>query len=272
MPAALRGRVTLACLAVIAALALVAILAPAIAPYNPVAQSLASANLDPSRAHWLGTDQFGRDILSRIIFGTRTSLLLGVISPLVAAAFGSVLGAAAGYFGGIADRLIGRLTDLLLAFPALLIGIMVAAALGPGFWELVAALAISFAPRFVRIARASTQTVRAEPYIEAAVATGLSHVRIVLRHVLPNIAGPIIVMLTLWVATAIRLEATLSFLGLGTQPPRASWGNIVRDGLDNLFGSPWPIVSAGAAITLTALAFSLVGDALRDVLDPELRD
>ena len=138
--------------------------------------------------------------------------------------------------------------------------------------ELVAALAISFAPRFVRIARSSTQTIRAEPYIEAAVATGLGHARIVLRHILPNIAGPIIVMLTLWVATAIRLEATLSFLGLGTQPPRPSWGNIVRDGLDNLFGSPWPIVSAGAAITVTALAFSLVGDALRDVLDPEARE
>ena len=256
----------------IAALALVAILAPVIAPYDPVAQSLASANLDPSRAHWLGTDQFGRDILSRIIFGTRTSLLLGLISPLVAGLCGTLLGAAAGYFGGIADRLIGRLTDLLLAFPALLIGIMVAAALGPGFWELVAALAISFAPRFVRIARSSTQTIRAEPYIEAAVATGLGHTRIVLRHILPNIAGPIIVMLTLWVATAIRLEATLSFLGLGTQPPRPSWGNIVRDGLDNLFGSPWPIVSAGAAITVTALAFSLVGDALRDVLDPEARE
>lgn len=266
------GRITTVCLVLIAALVLLAIFAPWIAPYDPVAQSLASANLDPSGAHWLGTDQFGRDVLSRIIFGTRTSLLLGLISPLVAAVCGSLLGAMAGYFGGITDRLIGRLSDLLLAFPALLIGIMVAAALGPGFWELVAALAISFAPRFVRIARSSTQTVCAESYIEAAVATGLTHARIVVRHILPNIAGPIVVMLTLWVATAIRLEATLSFLGLGTQPPRPSWGNIIRDGLDNLFGSPWPIVSAGAAITLTALAFSLVGDAVRDALDPGLRD
>ncbi len=264
----LRRPVVRVCLGVIVALGLIAIFAPAIAPYDPVAQSVMAANLDPSAQHWLGTDQFGRDILSRIIFGTRASLTLGLLSPLIAAVCGSLLGIAAGYFGGLADRLIGRLTDILLAFPALLIGIMVAAALGPGFWELVSALAISFAPRFARIARASTQSVRAENYIEAAVASGLTHRRILLRHILPNIAGPIVVVLTLWVATAIRLEATLSFLGLGTQAPKPSWGNIIRDGLDNLFGSPWPIVSAGAAITLTALAFSLIGDAVRDALDP----
>ena len=268
----LGNRVTLACLLAVAALALLAIFAPEIAPYDPVAQSLLDANLDPSPEHWLGTDQFGRDVLSRIVFGTRASLLLGLISPAVAAVCGSLLGIVAGYFGGLADRLIGRLTDLLLAFPALLIGIMVAAALGPGFWELVTALAVSFAPRFARIARASTLSVRAESFVEAAVAVGLAHPRIVARHILPNVAGPIIVVLTLWVATAIRLEATLSFLGLGTQAPQPSWGNIIRDGLDNLFGSPWPIVSAGAAITLTALAFSLIGDAVRDALDPEMRD
>lgn len=266
------NRVTVFCLGVIAALALVAVFAPDIAPYDPVAQSLSSANLDPSPAHWLGTDQFGRDILSRIIFGTRASLLLGLVSPAVAAVCGSLLGVAAGYFGGLTDRLIGRVTDLLLAFPALLIGIMVAGALGPGFWELVAALAVSFAPRFARIARSSTQSIRAETFVEAAVATGVGPLRIVSRHILPNIAGPIVVVLTLWVATAIRLEATLSFLGLGTQAPKPSWGNIIRDGLDNLFGSPWPIVSAGAAITVTALAFSLIGDAVRDALDPEIRD
>ena len=270
--ALLANKVTLFCLLLIAALALLAIFAPAIAPYDPLTQSLLAANLDPSPEHWLGTDQFGRDVLSRIIFGTRASLLLGLISPAVAAIGGTLLGVIAGYAGGLTDRLIGRLADVLLAFPALLIGIMVAAALGPGFWELVTALALSFAPRFTRIARVSTLSVCAEPYLEAAQATGLKHKRIILRHILPNIAGPIIVVLTLWVATAIRLEATLSFLGLGTQAPQPSWGNIIRDGLDNLFGSPWPIVSAGAAITLTALAFSLIGDAVRDALDPEMRD
>jgi len=268
----LKDRVTLLCVVALTALAAVAIFAKLIAPYDPVAQSVLAANLEPSAEHWLGTDQFGRDVLSRIIFGSRASLLLGLISPVVAAVAGGVLGVVAGYAGGVADRVIGRLSDLLLAFPALLIGIMVAAALGPGFWELVAALAFSFAPRFTRIARASTLAVCAEPYVEAAVAAGSGHGRIVRRHIVPNIAGPVVVVLTLWVATAIRLEATLSFLGLGTQAPQPSWGNIIRDGLDNLFGSPWPIVSAGAAITLTALAFSLIGDAVRDALDPEIRD
>ncbi len=136
----------------------------------------------------------------------------------------------------------------------------------------MAALALAFAPRFVRIARASTLSVRNEPFVEAAVAAGVTHPRIITRHILPNVSGAIMVVLTLWVATAIRLEATLSFLGLGTQAPQPSWGNIIRDGLANLFGSPWPIITAGAAITVTVLAFNLIGDAVRDALDPELRD
>jgi peptide/nickel transport system permease protein len=273
MVAALLGNPVAACaFACLLLLAAIAIFAPVIAPYDPLTQSVLNANLQPTGAHWLGTDQFGRDVLSRIIFGARSSLLLGVISPLIAAIFGSVLGITAGYFGGFVDRIAGRLIDLLLAFPALLLGILVAAALGPGFWELVAALAVSFAPRFARIARASTLSVRTEPFVEAAVASGVRHARIIVRHIVPNVAGPIVVVLTLWVATAIRLEATLSFLGLGTQAPQPSWGNIIRDGLNNLFGSAWPIVSAGLAITVTVLAFNLLGDAVRDVLDPELRE
>jgi peptide/nickel transport system permease protein len=271
--AALLGEpVTAGAFACLLLLAGIAVFAPWIAPYDPLTQSVLNANLQPTAAHLLGTDQFGRDVLSRIIFGARSSLLLGVISPFIAAIAGSLLGVTAGYFGGIVDRIAGRLIDLLLAFPALLLGILVAAALGPGFWELVAALAVSFAPRFARIARASTLSVRTEPFIEAAVASGVRHPRIILRHVVPNVAGPIVVVLTLWVATAIRLEATLSFLGLGTQAPQPSWGNIIRDGLNNLFGSAWPIVSAGLAITVTVLAFNLVGDAVRDALDPELRE
>lgn len=270
---ALLGNPVTACaIAALILLAAIAIFAPAIAPYDPLTQSVLNANLQPTAAHWLGTDQFGRDVLSRIIFGARSSLLLGVISPAIAAIFGSILGITAGYFGGLVDRLAGRLIDLLLAFPALLLGILVAAALGPGFWELVAALAVSFAPRFARIARASTLSVRTEPFVEAAVASGVRHALIIARHIVPNVAGPIVVVLTLWVATAVRLEATLSFLGLGTQAPQPSWGNIIRDGLNNLFGSSWPIVSAGLAITVTVLAFNLLGDAVRDVLDPELRE
>ena len=174
--AALAGNpVTVGAAACVLLLAGIAVFAPAIAPYDPLTQSVLHGNLPPSAEHWLGTDQFGRDVLSRVIYGARSSLLLGALSPLVAGAGGSLLGVTAGYFGGIVDRLAGRLIDLLLAFPALLLGILVAAALGPGFWELVAALAISFAPRFARIARASTLSVRTEPFVEAAVASGVRH-------------------------------------------------------------------------------------------------
>jgi peptide/nickel transport system permease protein len=251
---------------------LIAIFAGQISPYNPVQQSILSVNQAPSAAHWLGTDGFGRDVLTRIFYGARTSLILGVLSPVLAAIIGTVLGLYAGYFGGWADRIIGRLIDLLLAFPDLLLGILVAAALSSGFWSMVAVLTIAFSPRFARIARASTLALRHEPFVEAAVAASVSHPVIIFRHIMPNIIGPIVVVFTLWIATAIRLEATLSFLGLGTQPPEPSWGNIIRDGLDNMFGSPWPIIGAGIAISLTVLGFNMIGDAVRDVLDPERRE
>ena len=175
----------------------------------------------------------------------------------------------AGYFGGVADRLISRLVDLLLAFPELLLAIIIAAVLGGGFWNIVVVLTFAFIPGFARVARAQTLAVKQEPYVEAAVTVGVSHARIILRHIVPNIAAPIVVLVTLWTASAIRLEASLSFLGIGTQAPNPSWGNIIRDGLNNLFGSPWPIIAAGFAITCVVLAFNLFGDALRDVLDPE---
>ena len=266
-----REPLTLAFFIVLSGIVLTAALADVIAPYDPLAQSLLSLNQEPSGAHWFGTDQFGRDVLSRIIFGARTSLIVGLTAPILAALIGTTLGLYAGYFGGWADRLIGRLVDLLLAFPALLLGILVAAVLSAGFWSMVAVLTIALAPRFARIARASTLSLRRASFVEAAIAAGLRHPLIIVRHVLPNIMGPIVVVLTLWIATAIRLEATLSFLGLGTQPPQPSWGNIIRDGLNNMFGSAWPIIAAGAAITVTVLALNMIGDAVRDVLDPETR-
>jgi peptide/nickel transport system permease protein len=266
-----RERLTLIFFFVLLGIVLVAIFADLIAPYDPVAQSLLAVNQQPSAAHWLGTDQFGRDVLSRIIYGARTSLILGLSAPVLAAIIGTPLGVYAGYVGGWQDRLIGRMVDLLLSFPALLLGILVAAALSAGFWSMVAVLTIAFAPRFARIARASTLSLRTAPFVEAAVAAGLSHPVIIVRHILPNIMGPIVVVLTLWIATAIRLEATLSFLGLGTQPPQPSWGNIIRDGLNNMFGSAWPIIAAGVAITITVLALNMIGDVVRDILDPDTR-
>ena len=247
----------------------IAIAAPWIAPHDPLAQSFLRINSYPSAEHWLGTDQLGRDVFSRLLFGARNSLIFGLISPAIAAVVGTTLGVAAGYFGGIVDRVVSRLVDTLLAFPELLLAIMVAAVLGGGFWNVVMVIAVAFIPGFARVARSTTLAVKQEPYIEAAVAVGLGTPKTIWRHVLPNISAPIVVLATLWVASAIRLEASLSFLGIGTQPPNPSWGNIIRDGLGNIFGSPWPIIGAGAAITAVVLAFNIFGDALRDLLDPE---
>jgi peptide/nickel transport system permease protein len=260
---------TIAAALVVLGFIVVALLAPVIAPHDPLAQSYLRINAYPSADYWLGTDQFGRDVLSRLLYGARNSLLFGLISPAIAATVGTALGVSAGYFGGAVDRVVSRLIDTLLAFPELLLAIMVAAVLGGGFWNVVMVIAIAFVPGFARVARAATLSVMQEPYIEATVAVGLGTPKTIWRHVLPNISAPIVVLATLWVASAIRLEASLSFLGIGTRPPAPSWGNIIRDGLGNIFGSPWPIVGAGAAITIVVLAFNLVGDALRDLLDPD---
>ncbi len=260
---------TLLALVVIVVFAATALAAPWLAPYDPLSQSMTRINLDPSWRNWLGTDQFGRDVLSRMIWGSRNSLIFGLLAPGFAAIIGTALGVTAGYFGGLADRLISRVVDLLLAFPELLLAIIIAAVLGGGFWNIVVVLTFAFIPGFARVARAQTLAVKQEPYVEAAHAIGLSTPLIIIRHIVPNIAAPIVVLATLWTASAIRLEASLSFLGIGTQPPNPSWGNITRDGLNNLFGSPWPIIAAGFAITCVVLAFNVFGDALRDVLDPE---
>jgi peptide/nickel transport system permease protein len=226
----------------------------------------------PSSQNWLGTDQFGRDVLSRIIYGSRNSLLFGLISPLAAAITGTTIGVVAGYFGGIVDRVISRVVDLLLAFPELLLAIMIASVLGGGFWNVIIVITIAFVPGFARVARAQTLSVKQEPYVEAAISMGVSTPFIIFRHIIPNIMAPIVVLMMLWVASAIRLEASLSFLGIGTQPPNPSWGNIIRDGLNNIFGSSWPIIGAGAAITLVVLSLNLIGDAVRDAIDPSTSD
>lgn len=268
----LGNRVTATGLGLITLFLLIALLAPLIAPYDPLDQDVFNANGGPAADHWLGTDQYGRDVLSRVIYGTRVSLLLGIIAPLIAGVLGTAVGTASGYFGGLLDRFIVRVTDMFMSFPTVLLGILIAAALGPGFTNVIIAISVALFPRFVRLARASTMSVRTEPYVEASIAAGLRHHVIMARHIVPNISGPIIVMSTLWVATAIRLEATLSFLGLGTQPPSPSWGNMVRDGMDNLLGSPYPTIFAGLAITLSVFAFNMVGDAIRDALDPEIQE
>lgn len=256
----------------IAAFCFIALAAPSLIPYDPVAQSILHRGEAPSPTHWFGTDRYGRDTFSRVLLGTRWSLLLGLSAPLIAGTMGTTIGTLAGYFGGWFDRVTARVTDMLMAFPALLLGLMIAAGLGPGIGNLIGAVAVAFVPRFTRVARASTLAVRAEPYVEASIAAGQIPLRIIGKHVLPNISGALVVVGTLWIATAIRVEATLSFIGLGVQPPEPSWGNIIHDGLTNLLGSPWPVVAAGAMLTLCVLAFNLLGDALRDALDPAYRD
>jgi peptide/nickel transport system permease protein len=266
----LYGRISTSfALVIVVCFIFVAVFAPWLAPYDPLAQSILAINKMPSMQHWLGTDQFGRDVLSRMIYGSRNSLIFGITSPILAAIFGTILGVVAGYFGGITDRIISRVIDLLLAFPELLLAIIIAAVLGGGFWNIITVITVAFIPGFARVARASTLAVKQEPYVEAAIAVGVRTPVIIFRHIIPNIAAPIVVLMTLWVASAIRLEASLSFLGIGTQPPNPSWGNIIRDGLNNLFGSSWPVIGAGIAITCVVLAFNLLGDAVRDVLDPE---
>ncbi len=251
-------------------LILIAAFSPVLAPKDPLEQSFLTANQGPSAEHWFGTDSFGRDVLSRVLVGGRVSLAIGICAPLLSALFGVWFGMLAGYMGGGVDRLVSRSSDLLMSFPALLLGVMVAAALGPSFQSAVIAIAVALFPRFVRLSRSATLVLRREPFIDASIAAGRSTLSIMMRHVLPNISGPLVVALSLWVATAIRLEAALSFLGLGAQPPTPSWGNMIRDGMSDLVGDPWPAAFAGLAITLAVLGFNMVGDALRDMLDPEL--
>ena len=251
-------------------LILIAAFSPVLAPKDPLEQSFLTANQGPSAEHWFGTDSFGRDVLSRVLVGGRVSLAIGICAPLLSALFGVWFGMLAGYMGGGVDRLVSRSSDLLMSFPALLLGVMVAAALGPSFQSAVIAIAVALFPRFVRLSRSATLVLRREPFIDASIAAGRSTLSIMMRHVLPNISGPLVVALSLWIATAIRLEAALSFLGLGAQPPTPSWGNMIRDGMSDLVGDPWPAAFAGLAITLAVLGFNMVGDALRDMLDPEL--
>ena len=251
-------------------LILLAVVSPWVVPYDPLEQSFMTANQGPSAVHWFGTDAFGRDVFSRVLVGGQVSLSIGICAPILSALFGVWVGMIAGYMGGWTDRLLSRFSDLLMSFPSLLLGVMVAAALGPSFQSAVIAIAVALFPRFVRLSRSATQVLRREPFIDASIAAGRGTLSIMLRHVLPNISGPLVVALSLWIATAIRLEAALSFLGLGAQPPAPSWGNMIRDGMSDLVGDPWPAAFAGAAITLAVLAFNMVGDALRDILDPEL--
>jgi len=263
--------VAVAGLVVILAFIVVAAFAPLISPFDPIATSWTSIRKAPSALHWMGTDENGRDVLSRVIFGARASLLAGVVSVLIAAGIGVPMGLLAGFAGGWTDALLSRLIDAMLACPFLILAIALAAFLGPDLTNAMIAIGVSTAPRFMRVARAATLDAASNDYVEAARAVGNPAWRVAVRHVLPNIVPPILVQGTLSVAQAIIAEASLSFLGLGQQPPDPSWGSMLNSAQRFLEQAPWLAVFPGLAIFLCVLSFNLVGDGLRDALDPRGR-
>ncbi|WP_186391872.1 MULTISPECIES: ABC transporter permease [unclassified Pannonibacter] len=245
-----------------------ALLAPLLPIADPVATSWSAIRKAPSAAHWLGTDDLGRDILSRMIWGARASLMAGVFSVLIAVGIGVPLGILAGYFGGWVDLVISRVTEALLALPFLIMAIALAAFLSPSLTNAMIAIGLSAMPIFVRLTRGQVLAVKQEDYVEGARSVGLGHMDIMLRYILPNVTAPIIVQATLTVATAIIAEASLSFLGLGQQPPAASWGSMLNVAKNFLSQAPWMAMWPGAAIFLVVIGFNLLGDGLRDALDP----
>ena len=249
----------------------VAIFAPMIAPYSPTATDWGAVRKAPSLAHWLGTDEIGRDVLARVIFGARASLKAGVISVLISLSLGVPIGLLSGYVGGFLDGLLMRIVDAMLACPFLILAIALAAFLGPSLTNAMIAIGISAMPAFIRLTRAQTLSTKVEDYVEAARAVGNPHYRIVLRHILPNILAPIMVQATLAIAAAIIAEASLSFLGLGQQPPDPSWGSMLNTAKNFLSLAPWMAWWPGLAIFVVVLSFNLLGDGLRDALDPKHR-
>jgi peptide/nickel transport system permease protein len=255
-------------LVVVLLFVILAVFAPWIAPYDPLGTSWGEIRKAPSAAHWFGTDEIGRDVLSRVIFGTRASLLAGVVSVAISLLIGMPVGLVAGYAGGWIDMIISRITDAMLACPFLILAIALAAFLGPSLTNAMIAIGIAATPIFVRLTRAQVRAVKVEDYITAARAVGNPTLRIALRHILPNVAPPLIVQATLATAAAVIAEASLSFLGLGQQPPAPSWGSMLNTAKNFVENAPWMAVWPGLSIFLLVLSFNLLGDGLRDALDP----
>ena len=251
---------------------LTAVFADVISPHDPTANSFANMTEPPSGEFWLGTDQFGRDLLSRIIHGARTALFVGFVSAFAGATLGLVLGVSSAYFGGLFDLIFQRVMDVFMAFPLIIMALAVVAILGPGTQNVIIAITLPFIPNCARVVRSSALAIREIPYVDAARALGFGHARIILRHMVPNVMAPYLIMLTAFVGQAILLEASLSYLGLGVQEPTPAWGLMLQGGAEEYAESaPWIAIFPGLAITLAVFAFNLFGDALRDTLDPRLR-
>lgn len=270
-PAILRSPLTIIGIALIVLFALSAILAPFIAPYDPIDQELTQRLKPPSSAHWLGTDQLGRDILSRLIFGARLSLTVGIIVVLSAGTFGTFIGLIAGYSRGIVDEILMRLTDIFFAFPPLILAMAIAGALGPNLNNAMAAIAVVTWPVYARLVRAQVLSLREREFVQAAQSIGANTPRILLRHLLPNTLAPILVQASFDMGGAILSAAGLSFIGFGARPPQPEWGVMISEGSKFFSTQAWLSFFPGLAILLTVTAFNLIGDGLRDALDPRLR-
>jgi peptide/nickel transport system permease protein len=258
-------------LAVVVGFCLLAVAAPLVSPYSPDIQNMSQTLQRPSPGHPFGTDEFGRDTLSRVIWGTRLTLLASSLAVLLAALVGSSIGLTAGYFGGVLDAIVGRLVDILFAFPVILLGIAIVAILGPGVSSVIIAIALASLPNFARVSRAAIIPEKEREYVVAAHVIGASTPYVILRTLLPNLIGPLIVLISLGFAYAVLYEASLSFLGLGAQPPTPEWGVMLSTARDFLFQAPWYAFFPGASIFLLVFSLNLVGDGLRDVLDPHRR-
>jgi peptide/nickel transport system permease protein len=257
---------------IIVVMSVIALLANWLAPYDALATDYGAMLAAPNAQHWLGTDAFGRDVMSRIIFGSRTALVVGLGASMIGATFGALIGVASAYFGGRIDMTVQRIMDVLISFPLIILALAVVAILGTGVQNVILAIAIPMIPRCARVVRASALAVREMPYVDAARASGFKDSRIVLRHMLPNVMAPYLIMLTAFLGQAILLEASLSFLGLGVQEPVAAWGLMLRGAaVEFAETAPWMAIFPGVAISLAVFGFNLFGDSLRDALDPRLR-
>ena len=265
-----QNKIAIVGLVILLAIIGTAVFADFIAPYDVREQNVKNRYQPPSMEHFLGTDEFGRDVFSRIVIGSRVSLMVGITSISFAMVIGVLLGTYAGFKGGWIDQVLTKVIDSLMTFPSLILGILVVSALGPGERNAVIAIAIAFIPRFARVARGPSIVLKENEFIMASRACGATDTRVIFGHILPNLVGEVVVMGSLWVSTAIIIEASLSFLGLGVQPPTPSWGMMIKAGVDEIQMAPWLAVFPGIAISLAVLAFNLLGDGLRDLLDPKL--
>jgi peptide/nickel transport system permease protein len=259
-------------LVIVVVVVLAAVFASLLAPHDPLEQDVLDRLKPPTPEHLLGTDYFGRDTLSRLLFGARISLIIGAGATMIAMVVGTAFGMLAGWRGGRFDAIIMQVMDMLLAFPSLILGLIIVAMLGPSMPNIIAAIALTSIPTFARIARAPTIAVKGRDFIEACRSLGFSDTRILSRHILPNIFPEILVMATLWLANAIRTEASLAFIGLGLKPPTPTWGGMIREGFDNILDSAWLAMAPGFAILIVVFALNLLGDGLRDAVDPKLKN